>query len=81
MLVNSRKGGRAGRTVAAWECPDSFEAGLLPPPEGSNPTKDFLDALYTLTYTIVMLPAYLVLSVALALAFYIRCAGVLLTVK
>lgn len=78
MLVNSRKD---GRTVAVRECRDSFEASLLPSPEGSDPTADFLDAVYTLAYTIIMLPAYLALSVALAVAFYIRCAGVLLTIR
>lgn len=56
----------------------SFEALLLPSPEGSNPTLQFFDALCLLASLIVALPAYLAMSVALVIAFYIRCAGVLL---
>lgn len=81
MFVKFKQSERDAKTVHAWQHPASFEAQLLPPPEGSNPTAEFLQALYTLASVIVTLPAYLALSVALAVAFYIRCAGVLLTIK
>jgi hypothetical protein len=77
--VNFDEDGHSPRSVHACECEDSIEMRTLPSPEGSNPTALFFEALYTLASLIVTLPAYLAMSVALALAFYIRCAGVLLS--
>jgi hypothetical protein len=45
----------------------------------SDFTAELGNALYTLVSLAVALPAYLLLSVALAVAFYIRCAGALLS--
>ena len=77
--MNFDKGGAAPRLVPTRECEDSIETRTLPSPEGSNPTAQFFDALYTLASLVVAVPAYLALSVALALAFYVRCAGVLVS--
>lgn len=79
--MNFDEGGHGPWSVHARECEDSFEMRILPSPEGSNPTAQFFDSLYTLGMVIVALPAYLAMSVALALALYIRCAGVLFSTE
>jgi hypothetical protein len=43
-----------------------------------NITADLLEVASTVVYVVLSIPLYLVASVALALALYVRCAGVLL---
>jgi hypothetical protein len=53
---------------------------VLPSPSGSDPTAEFIEAVCTLASLVVALPVFLVMSMALALAIYVRCAGVLLRI-
>jgi hypothetical protein len=76
--VNFKEDGLDVRAVQTWQHLDSPEVRVLPA-QSSNPTAEFLYALFTLVTLIVTLPACLALSVALAVALYIRCAGVLLS--
>jgi len=43
-----------------------------------NVTADLLEVASTVIYVVLSVPLYLVASIALALALYVRCAGVLL---
>lgn len=78
--MNCDEGGHGPQLVRASEDPDSIEARILPSPDALDTTAQFFEALYLLASLIVALPAYLAMSIALALAFYIRCAGLLLGV-
>ena len=78
LFVNSDEGGEGSCPIAGQERESFIDRWTLPPPGASNPTAQFFDALYMLASVIVALPAYLAMSLALALACYVRCAGVLL---
>jgi len=51
---------------------------LWPGAVNRNLTADLLEVAQTALYMLISVPLYLVASLALALALYVRCAGVLL---
>ncbi len=53
---------------------------LWPGAVNRNLTADLLEVAQTALYMVISVPLYLVASIALALALYVRCAGVLLHV-
>ncbi|WP_169740789.1 hypothetical protein [Nevskia soli] len=58
---------------------DYAELSLIwPDTVNQNFTADLVDVVRTLAYLTISVPLYLLASIALAVALYIRCAGLLL---